>query len=51
MSQNPSESQLRILIEVLHDFFISPELLKLSLWTNEKADPPDTQNFAPFAGF
>ena len=43
MSQNQSESQLRVLIEVLHDFLISPELLKLSQWTNERADPPDTR--------
>ena len=43
MSQNRTESQLRILIEFLHDFQISPELLKLSQWTNGRADPPDTR--------
>ena len=43
MSQNRSESQLRILIEFLHDFQISAEVLKLSQWTNGRADPPDTR--------
>ena len=43
MSQNRAESQLRILIEFLHDFQISAELLKLSQRTNDRADPPDTR--------
>ena len=41
--RNSQKVNWGFLIDVLHDFLISPELLKLSQWTNERAYPPDTR--------